>query len=251
MESTHLDAPKGAVMSNAFRGTLNECFDALRSLERQDIIKFIDFVKVHPGTLAGWLFGITKPPTGEFWLRSVIFFQLSGWQVTEFETVDEVANSIARLWMYGVMDFGTINEEIGYSAASNTPLLEWMYGKRQPIKSTYKLARLLVASRHDQLRTRELQLRQQFGLLSRGSSAQRTETKNDDTVRHLAELLKEVAPLAHRIASDEFSDTDRERLRHLVGTENYVELAVMLNAMKSFRTREQAQKSGAIKNVSK
>lgn len=59
-----------------------------------------------------------------------------------------------------------------------------------------------------------------------------------DSVDQLAVLLRQAAPLAKLVNSDQHSDEDRERLRVLVGRKKYVELAVNLGQMCSSANRK-------------
>lgn len=219
-----------------FRGTLEECLDQLRMSPRSVLSHFIEFVEAHPKTVAGWIMGTDKPPAGEFWVRSVLFFDLIGWKVIEFEKTELTAVTIAKLWMYKLMSADQVREELGYASASNTPLLEYIYGKRLPILSVRKLADALAARYRELISDAEEELREKYRPVE--PEAATTEV-GDDIVGRLAALLRTAQPLVSQILSDTFTDEDREQLRALVGREEFVELAVQLSALKSYRNRNQ------------
>lgn len=60
-------------------------------------------------------------------------------------------------------------------------------------------------------------------------------------VVRLARLLVKVAPLAELVNSDQFSETDRTRLRKLVGVGRFFDVAVILNQMTTRRRRSAAR----------
>lgn len=229
---------------SAFSGTLQQCFERLRKSDQACLDSFIEFVEAHPATVSGWMFGLTKPPAGEFLVRSMLFFHLSGWKVTEFEDTDDVALGLAKLWMYKLVTVEDIREELGYTSSSNSGILKYIYGEREPTGSTKRLAAKLVDSWRYQIDHAEATLREHL-LLPTDLPAV-TGDFSSDAVEGLARRLTEIVPLVERVASNEFTDEDRDRLRELVGREQYVELAVKLNAMKSYRTRAAAREAGVI-----
>lgn len=58
-------------------------------------------------------------------------------------------------------------------------------------------------------------------------------------IAQLAAMLSHVAPLAAVLISDDFTDEERHRFRHLFGVEEFFELTNDLNGLCSRAAREQ------------
>ncbi len=61
---------------------------------------------------------------------------------------------------------------------------------------------------------------------------------SDSVVQPLASLLEAASPLARELESDDYSDAERQRLRELVGFEDFFELTNLLHRLGGRRARE-------------
>jgi hypothetical protein len=226
-------------MSTEFRGSVVQCLDHLRILPTANIPKFIDFTKSNKNTAWGWLL-TERVPTGEFWLRSACFFALNDWGVVELDSLDNEARALAELWAYEVLPPKKIREELEYSTPNNDGLLPLVYGKQRFNNQARKLMRQLAEKHADELATRKIELLATYAIDLDDTEQALPIPSHGDPVTQLVGLLKrEVLPLVNWLASDEATDAQRAQLVQLMGIEEYLQLAVTLNALKSPTIRRQ------------
>ncbi len=230
-------------MSVPFKGTLKQCLDRLRQLPKQNIERFIAFTQAEKKTVWGWLMDDQSQPAGIFWVRAACFFRLNGWSVAELDANDPLAVTLAELWSYSVISPEEIKEFLGYETPSNQGLLEIVYGQRKFMLAQKKLMSQLAKLQAEALEARRQELAPKYAIEFDGDETVGVPQRSDP-VALLANLLKEALPLVKAINSDEFSDSDRARLRKLVGQGEYPELAVELSQMKSADTRKRAKAGG-------
>ncbi len=225
-----------------FAGTFEQALNQLRITDRATIKSFIQYMDAHPNTVGGWLFGTSIAPTGETKIRILSYFKLNDWRITEFESLEPLAQELALLLGYRVMTLAQILDELGLAQSYGSGILGFLYGEKELTKRTRKLAQLVVAQKANDLMSTEKQLKEQFGFKKLDQQLERPSTVSSSkhsTIVRLAEILKEAYPLAIALNSDNFTDEQRAEMRKLVGPENYVQLSVTLAQMKSARTRLQ------------
>lgn len=222
--------------------TLQEHFDQLRASGRENIQKFIGFTGAHPNTVAGWLFGTAKPPTGEWWVRSVCFFLLNNREVVDLTTVDPVAVELAQVLAYNVMSAKEIRDYVGW--AEEQALLGFLYGNRTPFRDKRERIEELVAARREDVHQKADELREEFGLEDQAPLPGNSVSLEGDDWAVLARLLNAALPLARRLNGDDGPRGAELRglMRQAVGAQSYADVALLLRVMTSETTRTAVQK---------
>lgn len=222
--------------------TLQEHFDRLRASGRENIQTFIAFTGAHPNTVAGWLLGTTKPPTGEWWVKSVCFFLLNNREVMELTAVDPMAVELAQLIGYGVMSSKEVRESVGW--IEDQGLLEYLYGQRTPVAGRLERIAKLLEQRRAVLAEKIDELRMEFTIELEPVPTGNSVSLEGDDWAVLSRLLIAALPIARRLNGDdsERGAESRGLLRSAVGAVSYAELARHLRVMTSETTRTAVQK---------
>lgn len=219
-----------------FAGTFEQALDALRAEPRAVIHEFMSFMDAHPNTVGGWLLGTSKPPSGETKVRALCYFRLKGWSVSEFENIELLAQNMSMLLGLRVITLAEMLDELGLAASYGNGILGFLYGEKELTKQARKLAQLLVVEKTAALELAKINAVSSL-ITIESNSAPANSAPTGSVGEKLAFLLAQAYPLALELNTENYTDEDRANMRRIVGHDQFVDLSVALNQMRSSRTR--------------
>lgn len=214
------------------RGTTQECLAELRKKLGPRADGLVEqFCRVNRRTAQDWLRG-QRLPEGERLVRLWTLLSTCGFEVIEVEDLDPTVASLVFLIGFNIVEAGTVKKTLGYEGGQNQHLWRTLRGSSRMLSVKLKAAERLVAEHQEVLEDTQARF-PKLTTRPRQPTAPRNTHSNGrlDLVEPLADLLKAALPLAREVESDRFSDKDRDRLRRVVGFEEFFALTNLLHRL--------------------
>ncbi len=242
----------------SFRGTTEQCLDALPTSDPTTIGEIIAFCGVTRSTAGRWLGG-KKYPNAERLIRLWALLEVSGFEVEEFLNLPQLSRDLSRLIAFEVASPEEVMVALQSSAHSKSHLWRTLMGKHEPYPDNKESAKKFVESKREELDSardrakpltaaRRLTAAQtltpshtQTPLPEPTPQPTRTARGSSEEIDHIAILAKYLRithPLVEMVESDSFDEADRKRLRKLVGVEEFFDLTNRLHRLGSNKARE-------------